>query len=365
MSSHLMRRAAVTGLLMIAVTAWPPLSGTSRARSQEQARLVWWLTATFEPRQTQHLSLRASEIDPGWVALSPLDAGALPADAAGDSWMKRDGFRFSWEGRLHKGRTTRIATGVYKAQDGSTGRFLLVLEKPARGSWQVKLLHKEDGEAGFSILRTTPVRNVLDAMHALRRVPPHRGEERFLQPLPGGHYRHGAVLTPGVRSRVVHRPAAQPRKRPASWLPRTPAGTGLPASPCSGRSGLVPLQPGHGAAPPALSGRVCAAPMTGVRTRPEEHSRPRQSVGLETRVQAAQEPCWRDVCRAWAPAGSTACRTLHASCRCEAGAGPGLKGRPAQQCAILLTAAGGVHGGEALKEGGQPGSTQDPAGVAS
>jgi hypothetical protein len=143
LSSGLMRRVAIIGLLMIA----PMLSAGTAPKA-------WWLTAAFEPTQTEYLSLRASEIDPDWVALSPLDTTALPEDAARDLvWMKRDGYRFSWEGSLHKGRTTHIATGVYKAQDGSTGRFLLVLEKPTHGSWQVKLLQKDPGEPGFSVLQ--------------------------------------------------------------------------------------------------------------------------------------------------------------------------------------------------------------------
>ena len=129
---------------------------SSAAFAQHKAEEAWWLTATFVPNQTEYLSLRAAEIDPSWTALSPLDLAALPKDAAGDlDWMKRDGFRFSWDSKLTGERSIHIAAGVYRAQDGSMGRFLLVLTKPTSGNWRVKLLHKEPGDPGFSVLRAT------------------------------------------------------------------------------------------------------------------------------------------------------------------------------------------------------------------
>jgi hypothetical protein len=138
----------------ILLTSAPLIS--SAAFAGEKAEEAWWLTATFVPDQTEYLSLRAAEIDPSWTALSPLSVEALPKDAASDlDWMKRDGFRFSWDGKLTDGPPVHIAAGVYKAQDGRMGRFLLVLAKPASGNWQVKLLHKEPGDPGFSVLRMT------------------------------------------------------------------------------------------------------------------------------------------------------------------------------------------------------------------
>jgi hypothetical protein len=129
---------------------------SSAAFAREQAEEAWWLTATFVPNQTEYLSLRATEIDPSWTALSPLTLAALPKDAAGDlGWMKRDGFQFSSDRTLPDGRSIHIAAGVYRAQDGSMGRFLLVLTKPTSGNWRVKLLHKEPGDPGFSVLRAT------------------------------------------------------------------------------------------------------------------------------------------------------------------------------------------------------------------
>jgi hypothetical protein len=129
---------------------------SSAAFAQDKAEEAWWLTATFVPNQTEYLSLRAAEIDPSWTALAPLNVQTLPKDAAGDlDWMKRDGFRFSSDRMLSDGRSIHIAVGVYKARDGSLGRFLLVMTKPTGESWQVKLLHKEPGDPGFSVLRTT------------------------------------------------------------------------------------------------------------------------------------------------------------------------------------------------------------------
>jgi hypothetical protein len=145
----------VMWIISLALLSFVPLA-SSAAFAQDKPEEAWWLTATFVPDQTELLSLRAAEIDPAWTALAPLDVAALPKDAAGDlDWMKRDGFRFSWDGKLPEGRSAHIATGVYAARDGSTGRFLLVLTKPASGGWQVRLLHKEPGDPGFSVLRVT------------------------------------------------------------------------------------------------------------------------------------------------------------------------------------------------------------------
>jgi hypothetical protein len=149
--------AAPIGTLIISqalLSSLPVVS--SEAFAREKAEEAWWLTATFVPNQTEYLSLHAAEIDPSWTALSPLTLAALPKDAAGDlDWMKRDGFQFSSDRTLSDGRAIHAAAGVYRAQDGSMGRFLLVLTKPAAGHWQVKLLHKEPGDPGFSVLRTT------------------------------------------------------------------------------------------------------------------------------------------------------------------------------------------------------------------
>jgi hypothetical protein len=125
-------------------------------RTDGKAEEAWWLTATFVPSQMAYLSLQAAEIDPSWTALSTLTTAALPKDAAGDlGWMKRDGFGFTSDRTLVDGQSIHVAVGVYKAHDGSTGRFLLVLTRSASASWQVKLLHKQPGDPGFSVLRTT------------------------------------------------------------------------------------------------------------------------------------------------------------------------------------------------------------------
>ena len=129
----------------------------STAKAQEKAQEAWWLGATFQPNQTTYLSLPASDIDPSWSFLAPLSFDTLPKDAASDLvWMKRSRFQFSWEGKLdHNGLSDRVVTGVYKAEDNTTGRFLLVLEKSKSGKWQKKFLYKEPGPPGFSVIRIT------------------------------------------------------------------------------------------------------------------------------------------------------------------------------------------------------------------
>jgi hypothetical protein len=142
----------INGSLIAPITFQSKIAFAAETTPEE----AWWLTATFIPNQTQYFSLQAREIDPSWTALLPLSIGALPKDAVSDfKWMKRDGFRFSWDGKSSDSQPVHIGTGVYKAQDGSTGRYLIVLQRDASNIWRVKLLYKESGDPGFSVLRIT------------------------------------------------------------------------------------------------------------------------------------------------------------------------------------------------------------------
>jgi hypothetical protein len=116
---------------------------------------AWWLSARFSPTATTYESLPVTKLDPSWVKVSFLDYDILPRDSQDDvGWMRRDGFVFRVDNFfVLKGATNRVSTGVYEDRTGRRGRFLLVLQKSTGGGWQVAFLHKEPGEAGFSVLR--------------------------------------------------------------------------------------------------------------------------------------------------------------------------------------------------------------------
>jgi len=71
--------------------------------------------------------------------------------------MRRDGFGFQVDDYFkQEGLSDRELCGVFEDRNGRHGRFLLVLQRPKNGPWKVAFLHRELGEAGFSVLVRRP-----------------------------------------------------------------------------------------------------------------------------------------------------------------------------------------------------------------
>jgi hypothetical protein len=122
--------------------------------AQDKPTEAWWLHATFTPTETAYESLPVSDIAPDWVKIKVLSYGSLPPEAKEDlPWMHRDGFVFRVDNYFKRKGLERELCGVFEDRNGRKGRFLLVLEKPAAGSWKVAFVHQEVGEAGFSVFR--------------------------------------------------------------------------------------------------------------------------------------------------------------------------------------------------------------------
>lgn len=140
------------GMLCFGLGAALPLPG------QDKPIEAWWLTATFTPSQTAYESLSVKEIDPAWERIAILNYDSLPRDAKPDlDWMHKEGFVFQVDNYFKRtGKTDREICGVFEDQSGQKGRFLLVLEKTGSSPWKVAYLHRENGEAGFSILARKP-----------------------------------------------------------------------------------------------------------------------------------------------------------------------------------------------------------------
>lgn len=122
--------------------------------AQEKPVEAWWIHASLTPTETAYESIPVSEIDPDWVKISILSYASLPPEAKPDlDWMRRDGFNFEINNYFkRRGLSDRELCGVFEDRDGRKGRFLLVLEKSKGVKWKVAFLHKEIGEAGFSVL---------------------------------------------------------------------------------------------------------------------------------------------------------------------------------------------------------------------
>jgi len=118
---------------------------------------AWWLLIRYQPDGTNILSIPISEIDPSWSFADPLSKkDAVPPEELDDFERnyESDGFSFSKDGDFNAdGKRDRAVVGVYKDKSGQTGRFLLILTEVQRNKWVKSFLHKNPGEARFSILR--------------------------------------------------------------------------------------------------------------------------------------------------------------------------------------------------------------------
>ena len=136
-------------LLCAAILTLVPVTGGAL-----QADYAWWLKVTFVPKDTTIESIPVRQLDPSWVAASSLQDTELPAEASepGES-VQEHGGAFEVSHDLDgDGRVEKVLVGVYRADSGEVGRFVLVLSAGKRGGWEKRALFKEAGSAGFSVL---------------------------------------------------------------------------------------------------------------------------------------------------------------------------------------------------------------------
>ena len=115
---------------------------------------AWWLGAEFSPKDKEIESIPVEELDPTWVAASPLREADLPpeASASGES-IKDHGAAFEVTADIYGDKQPeKILVGVYRDKLGGVGRFLLVLQVNKQGGWKKRALFAGPGKAGFSVL---------------------------------------------------------------------------------------------------------------------------------------------------------------------------------------------------------------------
>ena len=115
---------------------------------------AWWLRVQFPVGDQQYLGLNAAEIDPQWARYSLIDFDSLPTEAKPDiASMKSEHLAFKKEGDFNKnGLADQAFVGNFETKDDKTGRFFLIAEKQKADIWKVIFLHKEIGDAGFSVI---------------------------------------------------------------------------------------------------------------------------------------------------------------------------------------------------------------------
>ena len=125
-------------------------------RALAQAQSPWWVTMDFEPNGSEIGGLALTQLDSSWVSATALTDNLLPDEAfpQGSSIRIRGG-AFEVLGDLAGDDGVKKAiVGVYRADTGEVGRFLLVLTAEEGGNWSRHSLIKQPGRAGFSWLRS-------------------------------------------------------------------------------------------------------------------------------------------------------------------------------------------------------------------
>lgn len=115
---------------------------------------TWYLRGCFSVYGSRIAGLPVTTLDPSWSAAMELTEALLPETAVDSRAELREGrSSFSYIGDFNgDDRRDRASVGVYRASDGSTGRFLLVLTEAVGGKWELASLHKDPGTASYSKL---------------------------------------------------------------------------------------------------------------------------------------------------------------------------------------------------------------------
>lgn len=127
--------------------------GAPHVFAQGQPR--WWVTIDFEPRGTQVEGFAVSELDSSWLSATALTDSLLPDDAfpPGENMGDYGGAFEVLRDLTGDGHINKAIVGVYRADTGEVGKFLLVLTAEDGGNWARSSLIKQPGKVGFSWLR--------------------------------------------------------------------------------------------------------------------------------------------------------------------------------------------------------------------
>jgi len=123
--------------------------------------LEWWIVVHFAATEPRLLGIPAHELNESWLRVSVLTPERIdrevPVEKRGIPFgqqLEEPAFdvRFDVSG---DGRPERVVVGVYDAEDGTSGSFLLVAEGSDERGWKQAFLSSHAEEANFSYLRTS------------------------------------------------------------------------------------------------------------------------------------------------------------------------------------------------------------------
>jgi hypothetical protein len=139
--NHRLMVILVVGLLILQAPSTAQLS-------------AWWVTARFSPSATEVEGIPVRELRPNWKRASALLEADLPVEARrpGEG-LREQGFAFSVNGDFDRqGHLEEALVGVYEADSGELGRFLLIITPEKGRQPKIKALFQSGDDAGFSAL---------------------------------------------------------------------------------------------------------------------------------------------------------------------------------------------------------------------
>ena len=113
-------------------------------------KAAWWYDIAFKADQDNLSGLPVKSLDPTWVAARALSTRDLVGRISSNDLkiFKASKFRFSSNSDLNNdGKLERVLVGVFKREDGVSGRFLVVINGDSP-----QQVFVQQGDQGFSAL---------------------------------------------------------------------------------------------------------------------------------------------------------------------------------------------------------------------
>jgi hypothetical protein len=115
---------------------------------------TWWLIAHFAALDAAVLGISAAKLGVDWERVSVLSIERIDREIAAADRDEIAGVEFDVRVDLDRdGTSERVVAGVYEAQGGESGRFLLVAEGSDENGWRSAYVCGEPGHANFSSVK--------------------------------------------------------------------------------------------------------------------------------------------------------------------------------------------------------------------
>ena len=119
--------------------------------------IAWWVLADFHPSTTEVRGIPAGEIRKSWCKATEFRKDLIPRELlfeGGADAMAAANMAFAIEGRFDGTATTQVAlVGVFEECSGQKGRFVLILDQPAKGKPRIRFVNALRTDRQFGALQ--------------------------------------------------------------------------------------------------------------------------------------------------------------------------------------------------------------------